>query len=64
MATMIVELEWNEEELGEKWMNIDNFRACLYGQTHVAEVSLQIVELDVISHIPYSDEVEEPIDGG
>lgn len=62
MAKMIVELEWNEE-LGEKWMNIDNLRACLYGSTHVFEDSVQVTELDPISFTPYSDEVEDSEDG-
>ena len=36
MAEMIVKLTW-DDELGPRWMNIDNLRSCLYGETHIAE---------------------------
>ncbi len=32
---MLVELEW-DDKLGEKWMNIDNLRLCLYSNQHSA----------------------------
>jgi len=37
MSKLIVELEWDGEELGESWMNIYNLRSCLYGETSTLE---------------------------
>lgn len=34
---MVVVLEWDEDELGEGWMNIQNLRSCLYGEIHTRE---------------------------
>lgn len=42
---MIVELLWDEKELGEEWINIDNLKACLYGKTHVKEAICQVREM-------------------
>lgn len=36
MPKMIVEFEWNEE-LGEKWMNMDNLHLLLYGQAYTKQ---------------------------
>jgi len=41
MAKLIVELEWNDE-LGEAWMNLENLKACLYGQTYTKPELLSV----------------------
>lgn len=45
MATMYVKLEWDEEALGPRWMNIDNLRACLYGADNTRPDLLQVTDI-------------------
>ena len=35
-------LEFDDEDLGEKWLNIDNLKSLLYGKTYVNEKALKI----------------------
>ena len=44
MATMIVKFKWNDN-LGERWMNIDNLKLCLYGQTQTKPELLSVQEV-------------------
>lgn len=30
MERMVVVLEWDDEQLGKRWMNIDNLKLCLF----------------------------------
>lgn len=41
---MTVVLEWDEGDLSEGWMNIDNLKSCLYSNTHVTENLVQVFE--------------------
>ena len=45
MAKMMVELEWNDE-LGEKWMNIDNLSSCLFTRTCTRTDLLKVTEVE------------------
>lgn len=53
MGRMIVELEWNDE-LGEKWMNMDNLALLLYGQMYTKR---ELLSATLIHHsdIEYSE---------
>jgi hypothetical protein len=42
VANLVVELLWDEKELGEEWMNIDNLKSCVYGKTHTTEELCQV----------------------
>lgn len=52
MATIKVTLEFNEEELGEKWMNPDNLALLLYGASCTHRDLLQIVAYQEIKPDP------------
>jgi len=45
MAKMIVELEWDEENLGEKWMNIDNLNIYLFSSEYTKKELLKVKEI-------------------
>ena len=47
MAKMVVEFEWSDE-LGEKWMNMDNLELLLYGQMYTKRELLSIKELEQV----------------
>ena len=51
MAKMVVVLEWNEIELGQGWMNVDNLDLLLYSNSHSNK--------DVLSAIIIATEEEE-----
>lgn len=42
MGSILVEILWDEKELGENWMNIDNLKSCLFGKTHTTEELCQV----------------------
>lgn len=46
MKRMIVILEWDDEELGEGWMNIDNLKILLYTQAFTPEQLLEVIEIE------------------
>lgn len=53
MGRMIVELEWNDE-LGEKWMNMDNLALLLYGQMYTKRELLSIKDVtDIVERQQY-----------
>lgn len=45
MAKLIVELEWDGDNLGPCWMNIDNLKSCLYGETSTLETLCKAREI-------------------
>ena len=55
---MTVTLEWNDE-LGPRWMNVDNLRSLLYGQTYVKPELLEIDE-ENIQFFSENDLTEHP----
>ncbi len=61
MPKMIVEFEWNEE-LGSKWMNMDNLDLLLYGQEYTKRELLSATELkQPVPFLPCND--DPPIRG-
>ena len=57
MTKMIVMLEWDEESLGEGWMNIDNLKSCLYTKEHTLKELLsveEIAEISISGYTPYA----------
>ena len=48
MATMTVVFTYDENDLGPKWFNEDNLKACLYGKTHTKPELLQV---EVTEHL-------------
>jgi regulator of replication initiation timing len=47
MSEFVVKLTWDGEVLGEDWMNLDNFKLCLYSPAHTHSVicDVRIVNL-------------------
>ena len=45
MTKQIFVLEWDEEDLGEGWMNIWNLELCLYSKEHTRRDLLKVTEL-------------------
>jgi hypothetical protein len=41
-----VVLEWDEEELGQGWMNIDNLEILLYSRNFTRKELLEVVSYD------------------
>ena len=58
METMIILLEWDEEELGRGWMNIDNLGLCLYSKEHTRPDLLKVTEITNETTQPDSQEVD------
>jgi len=62
-------LEWDAEELGSGWMNIDNLRSCLYGENCTTEELCQVRELPqvnpqhrgVMARTPMGDRMVYPL---
>ena len=46
MASMYVKLEWDGNNLGPRWMNIDNLRSLLYSTTNVKQETLSVKEIN------------------
>ena len=44
MKRVVVILEWDEKDLGDKWMNKDNLELCLYSKEHTNKNLLHIVQ--------------------
>lgn len=44
---LIVEFEWNEEELGPAWFNMDNLEALLFSPENTKRSLLKVKELDI-----------------
>ena len=42
---MVVVLEWDDEQLGKGWMNIDNLSALLYGETSTRKDLVRVNEV-------------------
>lgn len=51
MDEMTVKLTWDGESLGPGWMNIDNLKACLYGEQHTLP---DLCNVEVVESIPAS----------
>ena len=45
MSKMIVELTWDEENLSEGWMNIDNLELMIYGKPFTRKDLLQVRQI-------------------
>ena len=45
MRKMKFELEYDEKELGEKWMNIDNLEICLFSKEYTKRELLKVKEI-------------------
>ena len=58
MATIQVTLEFDEKDLGEKWMNPDNLELLLYGKDFTTRELLQVVAYQEIKPDPES----QPLD--
>jgi len=51
MTKVLVTLEFNEQDLGEKWMNIDNLKLLLYSEKFSTKKSL----LKIVSYVELDD---------
>lgn len=49
MTTVIVTLEFDEEDLGEKWMNPDNLKILLYTAESTKPELLKVIDYDEIA---------------
>lgn len=45
MSKLVVELEWDGDELGPDWMNVRNLESCLYTWTHTNEPLCKVREI-------------------
>ena len=45
MTKQIFELEWDEENLGQGWMNIYNLELCLYSKEHTRRDLVAVREI-------------------
>lgn len=56
MTKMVVEFEWSDE-LGEKWMNMDNLELLLYGQMYTKRELLNAIDVtDEVLGLRYDNE--------
>ena len=39
------EIEYDENDLGEKWMNIDNLEECLFSNAHTKRELIKVKEI-------------------
>ena len=46
MTKIIVELEFDEQDLGEKWMNPDNLNLLFYTETYTKPEALKVVSYE------------------
>ena len=41
MKKLLVELTWDDDDLGQEWMNIYNLELCLYSKEHTKRALLK-----------------------
>ena len=58
MATIKVALEFDEKELGEKWMNPDNLEYLLYTEAYTNHKLLKVITYQEIKPDPDSSQLE------